>query len=402
MIIENFKMAVTSILSNKMRSSLTMLGIVIGIAAVISMLSVGKGAQMSITSSIEKMGTNLLTVRSGLSRTGLVQTDVAQRLNLDDAKALANKVGDLAVVASEASVRGQVKYKGNNSNTSVLGVSPEYFMVRNYEIGSGTFFNEARVDSAAKVCVLGNTVAENLFSGGETPIGEEIRINRLAFKVIGVYKARGNSGWSDEDDQIFIPITTEQKRLSGDDSLRAIYASVVNKKDTDKVEEIIIRTLRRQHKLNGDKENDFTIRSQLELLDTMNNVSRSFTVLLGSIALISLIVGGIGIMNILLVSVTERTREIGIRKAIGAYESDILNQFIIEAVVLCLVGGIIGIFWGVVFAKIISIFSKWPMAISSFSIILAFGVSFATGLFFGYYPARKAAKMNPVDALRYE
>lgn len=401
MILENIKMAITAILSSKLRSSLTILGIVIGIAAVISMLSVGKGAQQSISSSIEKMGTNMLTVRSGMARMGLVQTGVAQRLTLEDAKILTQKLSPLATVASETSLRGQVKYMNNNTNTSILGVSVEYAPVRNYSMDSGTFFTEKMIESAAKVCILGSTVLENL-NLDKDAIGETIRINQIPFKLIGVYTSRGGSGFGDEDDQVLIPISTAQKRLIGDTTLRAIYVSVINKTDTDPAEELITKTLRKAHKIAPDKDDDFSIRSQLELLDTMNNVSQSFTVLLGSIALISLIVGGIGIMNILLVSVTERTKEIGIRKAIGAYERDILNQFLIEAVVLCVTGGVIGILAGIGIAKLISLFSQWPMAISPMSMVLGLSVSFATGIFFGYYPARKAARMNPVDALRYE
>jgi len=400
MLIENFKIALAAILMNKMRSGLTVLGIVIGIAAVIAMLSVGRGAEKSISGSIEKMGTNILTIRPGLNRQGMVQTSVMQRLNIDDATALKNKLRRLAIVAPEVSLRGQIKFHAKNVNSTVLGVTPEYFTARNFKLNTGLFFTESKNRNFAKVCILGQTVQDNL--GLINPIGETIRINRVPFLVVGTYQARGNTGFTDEDDQILIPINTARERLTGEDSLRAIYASVIDKNDTDKVTEIITSTLRKQHKTAEDKEDDFTIRSQLELLETMKGISRSFTMLLGSIALISLIVGGIGIMNILLVSVTERTREIGIRKAIGAYESDILKQFLIEALVLCVIGGFLGIILGVITAAIISFFIKWPLSISLASIVLAVGVSCFTGIFFGYYPAKKAAKMNPIEALRYE
>ncbi|MFA5878902.1 MAG: ABC transporter permease [Candidatus Margulisiibacteriota bacterium] len=400
MIIENFKIALAAILANKVRSGLTILGIVIGIAAVIAMLSVGQSAGKNISSSIEKMGTNILTIRPGLNRQRMVQTNVSQRLTFTDFKALEKRLKSLALVAPEVTLRGQLKFHAKNINTSVSGVNEAYFKARNFKLNLGSFFNEQKTRSFAKICVIGQTVQDNL--GLINPVGETIRINRTPFLVIGTYEARGGSGFNDEDDQVFIPITTAKERLIGDDNLRNIYVSVINKSDTDKVTEIITATLRKEHKLGDEKEDDFSIRSQLELLETMQGVTRSFTILLGSIALISLIVGGIGIMNILLVSVTERTKEIGIRKAIGAYESDILKQFLIEALVLCIIGGIIGIILGVIIAWAISFFTTWPLCISPISIFLAVGVSSLTGLFFGYYPAKKAAKMNPIDALRYE
>ncbi len=400
MFIENLKMALKALKSNKMRSGLTILGIVIGIAAVIALLSVGKGAQLSVTSSIEKMGTNLLTVRSGLARRGIVQLSQTKSLDNDDAKLLSEKLKKYALIAYDVSARAQAKYSFKNTNTTVTGITPSYFEVRNYKIELGRMFRENAIIGNQKVCIIGKTVKNEL--GLDEPIGQKLRINRLQFTIIGTYEPRGDSGFSDEDNQIFIPITTAQKRIIGNNNVRSVYISVIEKKDVDKVESLITKILRKAHRIPLDKENDFSIRSQLDLLQTVQDVSKSFTFLLGSIAFISLIVGGVGIMNILLVSVTERTKEIGIRKAIGAYESDILNQFLIEAVVLCIIGGIIGSVVGIIAAKIISIFSKWPFVIQPLTVLFAFGIALAIGIFFGYYPARKAAKLNPVDALHYE
>jgi len=402
MIITNIKMAITSIMGNKLRSTLTMLGIVIGIAAVIAMLSMGKGAQKKVSASIEKMGTNILSIRAGAARQGTVKSESTVSLTLDDAIKIKQKISVPVLVAPEASGRAQVKYLNSNANTTLLGVNIDYFPALNYEIDIGRFFTDQEDNRSDKVCVIGKTIVSNLFPNESIIVGKKIRINQVAFSVIGVYKEKGDSGFRDADDQIMIPIKTLQKRFLGNDQVKNISVSVINKEDTNKAKEEIIVLLRQRHKLTGDKPDDFQIRSQLELVESLNSVTKAFTLLLGSIAFISLLVGGIGIMNILLVSVTERTKEIGIRKAIGAYEEDILNQFLVESIILCIVGGIIGIGLGVLAAKVISLISKWPFIVPMYSIVLAFTVSMATGVFFGYYPARKAAKMNPVDALRYE
>lgn len=402
MIGQNLLMAIKSILGNKMRAGLTVLGIVIGIASVISMLAVGTGAQQSISANIQSMGTNLLFIHPGSRKSGLVKSSSTVELNLDEMDTLLEEVTVPVQMSAEASGRGQIKYKNLNTNTTLTGVNACYFDIRNYDLDQGTLFSSAQDRTSDRICVLGNTVVEKLFTNGEDPIGQTIRINRLPFKVIGTYKEKGSSGWKNEDDQIMIPIRTMQKRITGSDDLRAIVVSVTDKDDTATAQSDIETVLRRLHRIGENDADDFEIRSQNELLETMDSVSQSFTILLGSIALISLVVGGIGIMNILLVSVSERTKEIGIRKAIGAYESDILNQFLIEALVLCTVGGLIGIVIGVAIASGISFFSEWNAVVTIHSVLISLVVSFAVGVIFGYFPARKAARMNPIEALRYE
>lgn len=404
MIFENIIMSFRAILSNKLRSGLTILGIVIGIGSVISMLSVGEGAKQYISSGIEQMGSNLLTVRPGSASRGLVRTATdRESLILADSEALKEHLKGKAIVAPEASTRGQVKYQNKNTNTTLVGITPEYFTARNYTLEFGMGFTDEHNARSEKIAILGWTVANALFENGEMPVGKTIRINREPFKVVGVYQQKGNSGgWQDADDQIFIPLQTVQNRLLGTDALRAVYVSVAERGDMTLVEEELKSVLRRRHRIKSPLEDDFNIRSQVELMDTMDNIGQAFTLLLGSIAFISLLVGGIGIMNILLVSVTERTKEVGIRKAIGAYESDILVQFLLESVTLCLIGGISGILLGVAVSHIIGIFGPWEPVITAFSVILSLVVSFSVGIFFGFYPARKAARMDPVEALRFE
>lgn len=404
MIIENIRMAFKSILVNKLRSGLTILGIVIGISSVIAMLAIGQGAKKYISSNIEQMGTNLLIVHAGGAMHGMVRSEETVPLTLDDSNALKNRLQAFALIAPEVTLRGQVKYKNINTNTTLIGISSDYFKARNYKVELGSAFLAHQDNSAEKICIIGHTTLDTLSPSGESLLGKTIRVNRQPFKVIGVYapKGAGMGGWRDEDDQILIPIQTALKRFRGNDTIQTLYVSVINKADTSFVQDETETVLRKQHQLGQDKENNFNIRSQLELLETMNNITRAFTILLGSIALISLLVGGIGIMNILLVSVTERTKEIGIRKAIGAYESDILVQFLVESIMLCGIGGVIGILLGMGVSQIIGIFSQWKPFITSWSIFVSLGVSFSVGVFFGYYPARQAAKMNPIEALRYE
>lgn len=402
MIYENILMSMKAILANKMRSVLTILGIVIGIASVIAMLAVGEGAQKFISGSIEKMGTNLLIIRAGSAQQGMVRLETQDRLELDDYNALFQKLSDFAIIVPEVQTRGQVKYQNQNANVPVFGITPDYFKARNYQLSIGIEFMGDPNQNVEKICILGKTVVSELFGENQNPIGATIRINRIPFKVIGVYQEKGSSGFRDEDEQIFIPLLTAQKRMTGDKTVQTIYASIKNKDDTAFVQQQIETILRRTRQLSNNKESNFSIRSQLELLDTMNGITNAFKLLLGSIALISLIVGGIGIMNILLVSVTERTKEIGIRKAIGAYESDILIQFLIEAIMLCFIGGMIGIILGVGVSYLIGLFSQWKPVVTLFSILISLAVTLTVGIFFGYYPARKAARLDPIDALRYE
>lgn len=402
MIFENIRMAFRSILTGKLRSGLTILGIVIGIASVIAMLAVGRGAQQHISANIAQMGSNLLIIHPGTGGRGVVQTSATQPLTMKDALALETELGDKINVAPEVSIRVQAKHQDKNTSTTVLGITASYFEARNYKMAIGEAFSPEQDQVSDKICILGKSVVEALFPEGQNPAGQTIRINRQPYKVVGVFQEKGASGWQDADDQILIPIRTAQNRMTGTDDLRTLYASVIDRSQTEDIQNNIERILREQHKLTPDQDNDFRIRSQVELMESMETISKSFTILLGSIAFISLLVGGIGIMNILLVSVSERTKEIGIRKAIGAYENDILYQFLIEAITLCTIGGLIGIGLGIGISHIVGIFSPWKPIVSSFSIVLSLGVSLSVGICFGFFPALKAARMNPVDALRHE
>ena len=402
MIFENIRMAFRSILTGKLRSGLTILGIVIGIASVIAMLAVGRGAQQHISANIEQMGSNLLIINPGTGNRGVVQTADTQPLTLADARALETALGDKINVAPEVSLRAQAKHQDKNTSTTVLGISASYFEARNYKMEIGEAFSTDHDETSDKICILGKSVVEALFPDGQNPAGQTIRINRHPYKVVGVFQEKGANGWQDADDQILIPIRTAQNRMTGTEELRTIYASIIDRAQTQEIQDSIERILRERRKLTADQDNDFRIRSQVELLESMETISKSFTILLGSIAFISLLVGGIGIMNILLVSVSERTKEIGIRKAIGAYEHDILYQFLIEAITLCTIGGLIGIALGIGISHIVGIFSPWKPIVSSFSIFLSLGVSLSVGLCFGFFPALKAARMNPVDALRHD
>ncbi len=366
------------------------------------MLAVGRGAQKSISANIEKMGSNLLIIQPGSGSRGVVQTSDSNPLTMEDAAALQRALGDKIRVAPEVSIRVQVKNQNKNTSTTVLGITSSYFEARNYQMAIGTPYQPEQDRISDKICIIGKAVATALFDENENPVGQTIRINRQPYKVVGLYEEKGATGWQDMDDQILIPIRTAQNRMIGSTDLRAIYASVIDVTQTTVIQSEIETILRKQHRLRGTQENDFRIRSQIELMESMETISKSFTILLGSIAFISLLVGGIGIMNILLVSVTERTKEIGIRKAIGAYENDILYQFLIESITLCIIGGILGILLGVGISYVVGVFSPWKPIVSSFSIFLSLGVSLSVGIGFGFFPALKAAKMNPVDALRHE
>jgi len=400
---ESLLMAVFSIFSNKLRSFLTMLGIIVGVVAVIAMIAIGQGAGVQITERISGLGANLLMVRSGASQRGPARAAVGSitTLKFEDAQAIAEECRSVAKVDAMYSGRGQVVYGNKNTNTSVNGVTPNYPEVRNFPVQTGSFITEEDNRLMRRVAVLGKTVVEALF-GEEDPIGEYIKIERNQFQVVGVMSEKGGSGFRDEDDVIFVPLRTAQKRLFGVDYVSMINVQAKDEASMDKASEEITSLLRERHDLRADQDDDFNIMSQAEILSTVQETTRTFTVLLAGVAAVSLLVGGIGIMNIMFVSVTERTREIGIRKAIGAQARDILGQFLIEAVIVSLTGGAIGIGLGILASKLASNLAGWPTVITTGSVLLSCSFAFAVGVFFGFVPARKAARMNPIEALRYE
>jgi putative ABC transport system permease protein len=408
--VESLKMALRSLTANKLRAALTMLGMIIGVSAVIALMAIGQGATASITSQIQGMGTNLLFVTPGTATQGGFSfgAGTAPTLTLEDAQAILNEVPEVAGVAPQANNRMQVVFGPNNTNTSVLGTTPDYQDVRNSRVAVGEFFTQLNVDSRSRVALLGSTTAETLF-GEADPIGQQIKINRVSFQVIGVMETKGSQAGGNQDDVVIIPITTLLQRLTrtrtsrGGLVVQSINVQVVDEASMKPAVESIGNLLRTRHRVTQD---DFTVRSQEDILSTLQTVTQTLTILLGSIAGISLVVGGIGIMNIMLVSVTERTREIGIRKAIGAKRSDIMIQFIIEAMVVSLMGGLIGVLLGIGISQLLSGVSLGGQAlrtvVSTDAIFLAFGVSAAIGLFFGIYPASRAAGLDPIQALRYE
>ena len=400
---ESIQVALEGIYANKVRSGLTMLGVVIGVGAVIAMIAIGQGARMQTMQAIQAMGTNVLAVSPGQSRSGSVRGGMGseQTLTLEDSTAIARSCSLIKDVAPEVRQSAQVKYGNMNTSTTIMGTSEAYPKIRSFQIAEGRFFTEGEVRSMRRVAIVCPTAAGNLF-GQNSPLDKTIRINGISFQVIGVTRAKGSGGWHDPDDQIFVPVTTAMKRLFGVDYLRAVSAQA---KDMDSMTEAssqIDSLLRKRHDIPKDGEPDFQIRNQAEYMETAAQASQTFTMLLAGIAAVSLLVGGIGIMNIMLVSVTERTREIGIRKAVGAKSRDILLQFLVESVVLSLVGGIIGILFGMGAAKVLSQTAGWQVSISPGSVVLAFGFAAAVGIFFGIYPARKASALRPIDALRYE
>jgi macrolide transport system ATP-binding/permease protein len=401
---ESAIMSVSSIFSNKLRSFLTMLGIIVGVGAVITMIAIGQGAGVQITQRIKQMGANLLMVRPGAAEHGGVRSSAGSRTSLtyEDAQVIAGESQFINKVDANFSRNAQVVYGNNNTNTNINGVTSNFPEIRNFPIERGVFITEDDNLFMKRVAVLGKTIVTNLF-GNDDPIGQYIKINRIIFQVIGVMSTKGSTGgFRDEDDVIFIPLKTAQKRLFGVDYVSTINIEAKSQDVMDKATAEITNLLRDEHNIRQGQEDDFNIRSQAEILTTVQDTSKTFTILLASIAIISLLVGGIGIMNIMFVSVTERTREIGVRKAIGAQKWDILGQFLIESVIVSLSGGLIGILIGILASKLTSQFAGWPTVITPVAVILSFSFAVIVGLTFGFYPARKAALLNPIDALRYE
>ncbi|QJW46444.1 FtsX-like permease family protein [bacterium BFN5] len=401
---ESVSIALEGLRANKLRSILTMLGIIIGVGAVIAMISIGMGVRDKVQNSIASLGSNLIIITPGATSPSGVRLAAGSNTTVTnkDSQAIAREVLGVNLVAPSVSKQYQIVYGNKNWTTTVQGTTPEFAEVRNYELGNGSFFTNQDVDTRARFAVIGNTVSENLF-GEISPIGQMIRINKAPFKVIGVLKSKGQSaGGMDQDDMVLVPLTTAQERLLGITYLHTISVQAVDGDVINQVQEDITTLLRTRHKLTTDKPDDFTVRNLAAVMATAEETTGTITLLLGNIAAISLLVGGIGIMNIMLVSVTERTREIGIRKALGATYHNILLQFLIEAIVIGVTGGVIGIGLGVGAAYAISAIAGWNTVISITAIVVAFAFSILIGLFFGIYPARKAALLDPIDALRYE
>jgi putative ABC transport system permease protein len=393
--------ALRALAGNLLRSSLTMLGVIIGVGAVIAMLALGEGAKLQITEQIRSFGTNLLVVRPGLRGVGGIRDQARQNLTLEDAEAIRTQIPDVEFVAPEVAGGRQVKYLNANTATNILGTTPSYFGIRNFVLAAGRSFTDLDIQGRRKVCVLGAKVVEELF-GGLNPIGKYIKISGINFYVLGYTQSKGDQGWYNPDNQVFIPISTAMKRLFGVDYLRAINIQVASIERMENTQRLLEGLLRKRHRLRPDAPADFYIRSQGEYLESMQSVSRTFTYLLGGVASVSLLVGGIGIMNIMLVTVSERTREIGIRKALGGKRWDILQQFLIESVVLSVAGGLLGMLLGIGAAYTIEHSGAFHTVVTPTAVALAFGFSVGVGVFFGWYPARKAARLDPVDALRHE
>jgi putative ABC transport system permease protein len=403
----SLRIALRALMVNKMRSMLTMLGIIIGVSAVIAMIAVGSGAKARIAEQIASMGSNLLIVLSGSSTSGGMRwgSGTVPTLTVDDSKAILSEVPAVKYVAPNLSGVAQVVYGNQNWSTNVNGTTPEVLDIREWPIVSGRPFTQQDVDGATKVCLLGKTVVDNLF-GGIDPIGQIIRIKKVPFTVVGVLGSKGQTTFGqDQDDTIFVPLTTAQKRLFGMQFPGMVRVIAVQAKEPElmkEAEDQINALLRQRHRIQPSQDNDFTVRNLTEVMASAQQSANVMSLLLGAIASISLIVGGIGIMNIMLVSVTERTREIGIRIAVGAKSKDILLQFLIESLVLSLIGGILGITIGIGGTYILSTFTQWPTLLSIQAIFLAFFFAGSVGVFFGFYPARKASLLDPIEALRYE
>ena len=401
LILDLFKMALRSLIANTMRTFLTALGMIIGVASVISMISIGEGARQQTLSTIEKFGTNIITIKPGRKKNRHVSTDKVKTLKLSDAKAIEKNILLITGVAAQVYRSAQLKFGSKNTNTTIRGTGEKYLQLSNFSIMEGRYFTKKEVRSVRKVAVIGATVVKNLF-GDISAIGREIKVDGNNYLVIGTTKPKGALSWFDPDDQVFIPVTTAQKRLFGMHHIQSIDVQAKKMDDLERIKEDIDSLLRIRHGIRESEESDFHVQNSSQWLNSWGDAAKTFTYLLGGIAAISLLVGGIGIMNIMLVSITERTKEIGIRIAIGAKKSEIMEQFLIESVLISFIGGGLGIVLGLIISQTVSQIGGWDTIVSSQSIILAFGFSVGVGIFFGFYPARKAANLNPIDALRYE
>jgi len=406
-IINLIRIALRALQRNKLRAFLTMLGIIIGVGAVIAMVAIGQGSKKSIQDQLSSMGSNMITIRPNSNQTpgGGARLDIStvQTLTLDDIKAIQSQAQYVNAVSPAVQGRGQVINGPMNWSTTMQGVSPDFLTIRNWPLKEGTVFGDEDVKGATKVCLIGQTIVDNIFEPGDDPVGKTIRFNRIPFKVIGVLAAKGENAFGqDQDDILLAPYTTVQKRILATQYIQTIYASAISSDASEAATNELSQILRTSHKLTSSEADDFTVRTQAELISTFSSTSQLLTILLAAIAGISLLVGGIGIMNIMYVSVTERTKEIGLRMSIGARGVDILMQFLIEAIVISVTGGILGVVLGLLASKLITIFLSWPTLVSESSIVLSFVVCAITGIFFGYYPAQKASRLDPIEALRYE
>ena len=399
------KIALRALANNKLRGFLTMLGIIIGVASVITMLAIGQGSKRSIQAQISEMGSNMIMIQPGADMRGGVRQDASamETLKLQDYEDIVNETRYVSATSPSVNSSGQAIYGANNAPTTVYGISPDYMEIRRYEVEDGDMFSDQDVQTAAKVCVIGKTVVDNLFPGGENPVGRVIRFQKLPFRVVGVLKSKGyNSMGMDQDDLILAPYTTIQKKVLAITPLQGITCSALKEEYTDQAIDEISEILRRNHRLRETDDDDFTIRSMQELSTMLTSTTDIMTTLLAAVAGISLLVGGIGIMNIMYVSVTERTREIGLRMSIGAKGMDILAQFLIESILISVTGGLIGVLFGVGAALIVNVVAHFPIYIQPWSVLLSFVVCTVTGVFFGWYPAKKAAQLDPIEAIRYE
>ncbi|MFR2618914.1 ABC transporter permease [Parabacteroides goldsteinii] len=399
------KIALRALANNKLRGFLTMLGIIIGVASVITMLAIGQGSKRSIQAQISEMGSNMIMIHPGADVRGGVRQDASamETLKLEDYQNIVDETRYVSAVSPSVNSSGQAIYGANNAPTTVYGISPDYLEIRRYKVGDGDMFTEQDIQTAAKVCVVGKTVVDNLFTGGENPVGKVIRFQKLPFRIVGVLESKGyNSMGMDQDDLILAPYTTIQKKVLAITHLQGITCSALKEEYTDQAIDEITEILRRNHKLKESDDDNFTIRSQQELSTMLTSTTDMMTVLLAAVAGISLLVGGIGIMNIMYVSVTERTREIGLRMSIGAKGIDILAQFLIESILISVTGGLIGVVLGVGAALVVNAVAHFPIYIQPWSVVLSFAVCTVTGVFFGWYPAKKAAQLDPIEAIRYE
>ena len=399
------KIAVRALANNKLRGFLTMLGIIIGVASVITMLAIGQGSKRSIQAQISEMGSNMIMIHPGADVRGGVRQDASamETLKLQDYEDIVDETRFVSAVSPSVNSSGQAIYGANNAPTTIYGISPDYLEIRRYKVEDGDMFTEQDIQTAAKVCVVGKTVVDNLFPDGSNPVGKVIRFQKLPFRIVGVLESKGyNSMGMDQDDLILAPYTTIQKKVLAITHLQGITCSALKEEYTDQAIDEISEILRRNHKLKESDDDDFTIRSQQELSTMLTSTTDMMTVLLAAVAGISLLVGGIGIMNIMYVSVTERTREIGLRMSIGAKGIDILAQFLIESILISVTGGLIGVVFGVGAALVVNGVAHFPIYIQPWSVILSFAVCTVTGVFFGWYPAKKAAQLDPIEAIRYE